>query len=228
VKDSYELSIIKKAASIADQCAEFVAKTASVRMTEWDLSVAIENFYRTNGCRKSSFDTIVSSGAGSSMPHYIPSMTKLIEQGAPLMIDMGCLFEDYNSDLTRTFFIGTVSTELKTVYETVLTAQMMAVDSVKAGKTTGEIDSVARDYITQQGFGYYFGHSLGHGIGLQVHELPAVKHGGDIVLEPGMVITIEPGIYLPGKGGVRIEDMVCVTKDGCEILTHFTKNLTVL
>jgi Xaa-Pro aminopeptidase len=228
VKDANELSIIRKAASIADKCTAFIAETASDKMTEWELSAAIENFYRSNGCRKSSFDTIVSSGAGSSMPHYVPSMTKLIETGAPLMIDMGCLYEDYNSDLTRTFFVGNVSAEFKNVYDIVLSAQMMAVESVTSGKTTGEIDSVARDYISRKGFGDYFGHSLGHGIGLQVHELPAVKHKGDIVLEPGMVITIEPGIYLPGKGGVRIEDMVCVTEDGCEILTHFTKKLTVL
>jgi len=228
VKDNDELSIIRKAASIADQCTVFVAETASERMTEWELSVAIENFYRSHGCRKSSFDTIVSSGAGSSMPHYTPSMTKQIEQGSPLMIDMGCLYEDYNSDLTRTFFIDSVSAEFENIYGIVLSAQMMAVDSVKAGMTTGEVDSVARDYIAHKGLGDCFGHSLGHGIGLQVHELPAVKSGGDIILETGMVITIEPGIYLPGKGGVRIEDMVCVTEEGCEVLTHYTKKLTVL
>jgi Xaa-Pro aminopeptidase len=228
VKDSEELSIIKKAARIADECTTFVAETASDKMTEWELSAAIENFYRSHGCRKSSFDSIVSSGAGSSMPHYVPSMTKKIETGAPLMIDMGCLYEDYNSDLTRTFFIGTVSAEFESLYDTALTAQMMAVDAVQAGMTTGQLDSVARDYISQKGFGDYFGHSLGHGIGLQVHELPAVKRSGDITLEPGMVITIEPGIYLPHKGGVRIEDMVCVTEDGCEVLTHYTKKLTIL
>ena len=144
------------------------------------------------------------------------------------MIDMGCLYNDYNSDLTRTFFMESVSDEFENVYRTVLEAQKAAVASVAPGKTCGQIDSVARDIINAAGFGENFNHSLGHGVGLQVHELPALSRGGELVLEPGCVVTVEPGIYLPKKGGVRIEDMVLVTETGCEVLTHFSKELMVL
>jgi Xaa-Pro aminopeptidase len=228
VKSEDEIDLIRKAVETTDKCTEFVATIAKTGMTEWEVSTAIENFYRSNGCRKSSFDTIVASGAGSSMPHYIPSMTKKIEAGDALMIDMGALRDGYNSDLTRTFFIESVSDEHKLIYDIVLQAQMNAIESVRPGITTGELDSVARTYISQKGYGDNFGHSLGHGIGLEVHELPAVRKNGDTILKPGMVITIEPGIYLPGKGGVRIEDIVVVRDNGCDILTSYTKKLTVL
>ena len=228
VKDAGEIALLREAANITDRCVDHLVRFIRPGITEWDISVEIEHFYRTHGCRKSSFDTIVASGAGSSMPHYIPSMTKKIEHGAPLMIDMGCQYEDYNSDLTRTFFMGSVSDELAKVYETVLKAQRAAAASIAPGKTTGEIDAVARDIITAEGYGGYFNHSTGHGVGLQIHELPALRSGGDCVLSPGCVVTDEPGIYLPQKGGVRIEDMVLVTETGSEILTSFSKELIVL
>jgi Xaa-Pro aminopeptidase len=228
VKNEEEIALIRKAVETTDRCTEFVASIAKTGMTEWELSTAIENFYRSNGCRKSSFDTIVASGAGSSMPHYIPSMTKKIESGDALMIDMGALRDGYNSDLTRTFFIESVSDESKRVYDIVLQAQIRAIEAVQPGMTTGELDSVARSFISEKGYGDHFGHSLGHGIGLEVHELPAVRKNGDTVLKPGMVITIEPGIYLPGKGGVRIEDIVVVREKGCDVLTSYTKKLSVL
>lgn len=228
VKDGNEITVIRDAAAIADRCCDHLTQFIRSGLTEWAISVEIENFYRTHGCRKSSFDSIVASGDGSSMPHYIPSMTKKIESGAPLMIDMGCLYNDYNSDLTRTFFMESVSDEFENVYRTVLEAQKAAVASVAPGKTCGQIDSVARDIINAAGFGENFNHSLGHGVGLQVHELPALRRGGELVLEPGCVVTVEPGIYLPKKGGVRIEDMVLVTETGCEVLTHFSKELMVL
>jgi Xaa-Pro aminopeptidase len=228
VKEAEELDIIEKAAKIADQCTEHIIKVVRPGMTEWDLSVEIEHFYRTHGCRRSSFDTIVASGSGSSMPHYIPSMNKKIGQGEPLMVDMGCLFDGYNSDLTRTFFVNSVSADFERIYAIVLAAQLKAVSAVKPGMTTGELDKIARDHISDNGYGDMFGHSLGHGIGLQVHELPSVRKDGDVVLQPGMVITIEPGIYIPEKGGVRIEDMVVVEENGARILTGFTKNCTLI
>lgn len=228
VKEPDEIAIIEKAAKIADLCTEHVRKTVSTRMTEWDLSVEIEHFYRMNGCRRSSFDTIVASGNGSSMPHYIPSMSNMISVGEPLMIDMGCLYEGYNSDLTRTFFVNSVSADFERIYLIVLEAQIKAVQAVRPGITTGELDKIARSHITDAGYGDMFGHALGHGIGLQVHELPSVKKDGDVVLEPGMVITIEPGIYIPGKGGVRIEDMVVVEENDSRILTGFTKEITFI
>jgi len=228
VKDADELTLIRKAAGIADNCLEHLTHFIRKGMTEWDISVEIEHFYRTHGCRKSSFDSIVASGAGSSMPHYIPSMTKHVEPGSPLMVDMGCLFEDYNSDLTRTFFIDSVTDEFEKIYQTVLYAQCSAVKAVAPGKLSGDVDAVARDIISAAGYGEQFNHSLGHGVGLQVHELPALRKGGTEVLVSGTVVTVEPGIYIPCSGGIRIEDMVLVTEAGFEILTSFTKELIIL
>jgi Xaa-Pro aminopeptidase len=228
VKDDEEISTLWKAAKITNDCVQFICDNVKTGMTEWDLAVAIENFYRTHGCRRSSFDTIVASGPESSMPHYIPSMDKKIMSGEPLMIDMGCLYSGYNSDLTRTFFMGSVSDEFATVYETVLEAQIKAVEAVRPGIRTGDLDAVARNHIADKGYGHLFGHSLGHGVGLEVHEQPTIKRDGEGILKSGMVITIEPGIYLPGKGGVRIEDMVLVTNDGGEILTSCAKDCTVI
>jgi len=227
-KDSSELAVLEKAVNITDECTSYLYGFIRTGMTEWEISVAIENYYRTHGCRSTSFDSIVASGSGSSMPHYIPSMTKRIAIGESCMIDMGCLYEGYNSDLTRTFFVHSVSDELRKVYDIVLGAQLSAIDSVKPGITTGELDSIARSFISDAGYGSMFGHSLGHGVGLDIHEEPSVRKGGETVLEPGMVITIEPGIYIPGKGGVRIEDMVTVTDTGCRILTKYPKALSFI
>lgn len=228
IKDDNELSLIRSAVAITDQCAAFVAHSAHCGMTEWDLSVEIEHFYRKNSCRKSAFDSIVASGPDSSMPHYIPSMTKKIMKDAPLLVDMGAFRDEYNSDLTRTFFVSNISIELRKIYDIVLQAQLKAIAAVRPGITSGVLDSVARDYIAAEGYGQCFGHSLGHGVGLEIHEMPSIRRGGDIVLQKGMVITIEPGIYIPGVGGVRIEDMVAVTESGCEILTKYTKEPVII
>jgi Xaa-Pro aminopeptidase len=228
IKDESEISILREAAAIADSCVGHLTQFIRHGMTEWDISVEIEHFYRTHACRKTSFDTIVASGEGSSMPHYIPSMKKKIEPDAPLMIDMGCLYNDYNSDLTRTFFVDSVPDDFEKIYDTVLDAQTAAVAAVAPGKTCGELDAVARDIIAAAGFGENFNHSLGHGVGLQVHELPALRKGSDLVLTPGCIVTVEPGIYIPRRGGVRIEDMVLVTETGFEVLTHFSKDPMVL
>lgn len=227
-KEPEELAVIEHAVRITDDCTEHLSRIIKAGMTEWDVSVEIENFYRTHGCRSSSFDSIVASGNGSSMPHYIPSMTKRISDGDTCMIDMGCLYEGYNSDLTRTFFVGRVNEEMRIVYDIVLQAQLKAIAAVRPGITTGDLDAVARSHIENAGFGSMFGHSLGHGVGLSIHEEPSVRKGGDIVLEPGMVITIEPGIYIPGRGGVRIEDIVVVTEDGCRVLTGYPKEMKII
>jgi Xaa-Pro aminopeptidase len=228
VKDEGEIAIIEKAAELTDSCFRFLTENIRPGMTEWDVAVEIENYYRKNGCRSSSFDAIVASGSGSSMPHYETSMEKKIEKGDVLLIDMGCIYRGYNSDLTRTIFVNSVDREIEKIYGIVKEAQESAIKAVRPGISTGKLDSVARDIITSRGYGEMFGHSLGHGLGVEVHELPAVKKKGETRLKKNMVITIEPGIYLPGTGGVRIEDMVMVTGKGCRVLTESPKDIIVI
>lgn len=227
IKDKSEIEIIKKAAQITDQCFYHILKYIKPGVTEWDIAIEIEYFYKKHGCQGTSFATIVASGAGSSMPHY-KTGNKKIRSGEPVLIDMGCVYNGYCSDITRTIFIGTIPDEISTIYSVVKDAQQKAVNAVKAGLTTNKLDSIARDFIAAKGYGALFGHSLGHGVGLDVHEMPAVKQNGAVALKNGMVITVEPGIYIPKEGGVRIEDMVLVTSNGHEILTGSTKELIIL
>lgn len=227
IKDDDEIGILRQAAKITDACVEHLKKIIRPGDGEWDIAVEIEHFYRRHGCRKSSFECIIASGAGSSMPHYATSMEKKVRQGEVVLIDMGCEYQGYNSDLTRTMFVTSVDPALEQVYRVVQEAQEAAVRAVRPGITTGKLDAVARDIIAGAGYGERFGHSLGHGIGMEVHELPAIKKG-DLKLKRNMAITIEPGVYLPGVGGVRIEDMVVVTAKGCEILTKSSKDIIVL
>ncbi|TFH42282.1 MAG: aminopeptidase P family protein [Chrysiogenales bacterium] len=227
IKDEDEIDVIRHAAKIVDACGEHLKKIVRPGDGEWDIAVEIEHFFRKHGARKSGFDSIVASGPGSSMPHYVTSMTKKLHSGDPLLVDMGCEFQGYNSDLTRTLFITSIDPALEAIYRVVREAQEAAVSAVKPGVTTGKLDAVARGIIDDAGYGTYFGHSLGHGIGMEVHELPALKEG-ETALKKNMVVTIEPGIYLPGVGGVRIEDMVLVTAKGCESLTGSSKEIIII
>ena len=227
VKDKDEIRIIRDAAGIADRCVDHIKRFIKPGLTEWDVAVEIELFYRKNGCRKTSFDSIVAAGPGSSMPHYQTGMKRKIGKGDVLLIDMGCEYRGYNSDLTRTMFINSINPLFEKIYGIVLRAQLAACEAVKPGVTTGRLDGIARKIIGTEGYGEQFGHSLGHGIGMEVHELPAIK-AGSLKLKKSMVITIEPGIYVPGSGGVRIEDMVLVTASGGEILTNASKDITVI
>ncbi len=227
IKDDDEIENIKKAAQITDKCFYHILEFIKPGVTEWDIAIEIEYFYKTNGCEKNSFDTIVASGAGSSMPHY-KTGAKKIKAGEPVLIDMGCVYRGYCSDITRTVFVKDIPDGISTIYSVVKDAQQKAVDAVKPNLTTNKLDSIARDFIAAKGYGALFGHSLGHGVGLDVHELPAVKQNGAVALKKGMVITIEPGIYIPREAGVRIEDMVLVTSSGHEVLTKSTKELIVL
>lgn len=227
VKDPEEIRILREAAQITDRCFEQLIDLVRPGMTEWEIAVEIELFYRRNGCRKTSFDTIVASGKGSSMPHYQTSMKKRVKKGDVLLIDMGCEYRGYNSDLTRTVFVGSITPFFEKIYLTVLSAQLAACEAVKPGVATGRLDAIAREIIESEGHGERFGHSLGHGVGMEVHELPAVK-SGDFRLRKNMAITIEPGIYIPGRGGVRIEDMVLVTERGRELLTRSSKDIIVI
>lgn len=228
VKDDEEVAVLRQAAAITDKCVKHICSIVKPGMTEWELAVEIDLFYKKQGCRGTSFDTIVASGTFSSMPHYETSMTKKIKSGDVLLIDMGCEYQGYNSDLTRTFFIGSVDSKLRDIYNVVKEAGRIARESVKPGITAAELDGAARAFIEAAGFGDNFGHGLGHGYGLEIHELPSIRKNNDTVLKKNMTITIEPGIYVPGLGGVRIEDMVLVTASGGESLTKFSRELIVL
>ena len=167
---------------------------------------------------------IVAAGANSSLPHYRPGET-LVQRDQPLLIDWGALYKGYCSDLTRTLMVGRVSPKVKQIYKVVYEAQQAAIKFLRPGVTTMQADRVARDVIEKAGFGKQFGHGLGHGIGREIHELPTMrKTGGEEELRPGMIVTVEPGIYLPGEGGVRIEDDVLITHSGCEVLSTLDRS----
>jgi Xaa-Pro aminopeptidase len=228
VKEENEIENLRKAVTLTDNCFKHLLEIIKPGMSEWDIAVEIEYFYRKNGCRRSSFDSIVASGKGSSMPHYITSMTKKIENNDILLIDMGCVFNGYNSDLTRTIFIGSISSDIKKIYNIVRNAQEDAITKVKHGITAAKLDKTARDVIYKNGYSSAFGHSLGHGVGLEIHESPYIKKGNDYKLKKNIPFTVEPGIYIPDKGGVRIEDVVIVNQDGCENLTKSNKEIIIL
>ncbi|MFJ5768643.1 M24 family metallopeptidase [Psychrobacillus sp. NPDC093180] len=227
IKTDEEISIIKAACRIADEAYEHIVTYIKPGMTELQVSNELEFFMRKRGATSSSFDTIVASGVRSALPHGVAS-DKVIEVGDFVTLDFGAIYNGYISDTTRTVAVGEPSEQLKEIYQIVLDSQLLALEKVKPGMTGKEADAIARDYIASKGYGEAFGHSLGHGIGLEVHEGPGLSFRSDIVLEPGMVITIEPGIYLPNIGGVRIEDDALVTENGLEKLTHSTKELLIL
>lgn len=182
---------------------------------------------RKAGATSSSFDTIVASGHRSALPHGVAS-DKVIESGDIVTMDYGCYYNGYVSDITRTVAVGEPDAKLKDIYNIVLEAQLRGMAGFKPGITGRQADAITRDYITEKGYGEYFGHSTGHGIGLEVHEGPGLSMKSDIILEPGMVVTCEPGIYIPGLGGVRIEDDTLITDTHNEALTHSTKELIIL
>ena len=228
VKDRDEIDTLREAAAITDRCFYHLLELIRPGLTEWEVAVEIETYYKRNGCTACSFDPIVASGAGSSMPHYMPSMTKKISKGDILLVDMGCVYKGYNSDLTRTVFTGKIDSRLEKIYHIVREANERALEAVKPGMGSRELDAVARSYISGCGYGENFGHGLGHGVGIEIHEMPAVKKAGNVKLKKNMVFTIEPGIYIPGLGGVRIEDMVLVNTAGGEALTQCSKDIIVI
>ncbi len=224
IKNERELEWMAKAEAIGDYAFEQICKELKPGMTELEVAALLEYHMKKAGAEGLSFDTIAASGLNSSMPHAIPSEKKL-EEGDFLTMDFGCRYKGYCSDMTRTVVIGKASPKQKEIYQTVLKAQLAALDAVCAGKRGSEVDKVARDIIREAGYGSNFGHGLGHSVGLFIHEEPRLSPSDDTVLEEGMIETVEPGIYVPGFGGVRIEDMVVVTKDGCRNLTKSPKEL---
>jgi Xaa-Pro aminopeptidase len=224
VKDDVEIDVIRKAVAIAEEAFLAVREQVKVGQTENYLAGLMGFELRCRGASDSSFPVIVAAGAASSLPHYRPREV-LVRRNEPLLIDWGARFKGYCSDLTRTLLLGRVSPRIKKAYKVVLEAQQAAIEFLRPGVTTSQTDRVARDLIGKAGFGEQFGHGLGHGIGLDIHELPTMrKSGGEEELRPGMIVTVEPGVYLPGEGGVRIEDDVLITHAGHEVLSSLDKS----
>lgn len=227
IKTEEEASVIRQAASIADDAYAHIITFIKPGMSELDVALELEFFMRKKGATSSSFDTIVASGVRGALPHGVAS-AKVIEAGDMVTLDFGALFNGYVSDITRTIAVGEPSEKMKEIYEIVLRAQQNGVEKIRAGMTGKEADALTRDIIEAAGYGEAFGHSTGHGIGLEVHEQPTLSRASDIVLVPGMMVTVEPGIYVSDLGGVRIEDDVLITEMGCEIITKSTKELLIL
>ncbi len=225
VKSNAEVERIKSACSISGSALDVLARENWVGKREVDLSATLEFNQKILGASKESFDTIAASGWRGAMPHGVAS-EKVVEENEFITIDFGCFYEGYASDITRTFQTGQkIKTELSKIYQIVLDAQRKGIEAARTGVKAKKVDKAARDYIEKKGYGKFFGHGTGHGVGLRIHELPRVSRISDDVLEEGNVITIEPGIYIPRLGGVRIEDDFLVTKDGVEQLSHFSREM---
>lgn len=219
VKEAGEICAMREAGRLAVLGVEHLARRClKVGVRECELAAEFERFIRRHGASKASFDIIVASGPNTAFPHYITG-NRIIQKNEVVLFDVGCIVQGYCSDLTRTVFLGTIPQKLRTIYRVVARAQQTGLAAVRAGVRASRVDREARRVISQAGYGPQFIHSTGHGVGIEIHESPAVSPAGRTVLQPGMVITVEPGIYLPGLGGVRIEDTVLVTQDGWERLT---------
>jgi Xaa-Pro aminopeptidase len=227
VKEETEIALIRKAAAITEQVFEKILGVLKPGIAESDIAAEISYLHRMFGAEKDSFDTIAASGVRGSLPHGTAS-SKKIQKGEMVTLDFGCVYQGYCSDLTRTVAIGAPSAEAKKIYRIVLDAQRAAINAARDGVAGKKLDSIARTFIKKKGYGKFFGHGLGHGIGLQIHESPRVFAKSKHTLRAGNVITIEPGIYLPGKCGVRIEDDVVIRDGTCEVITSSPKELIVL
>lgn len=227
VKDEEEIRRLTKAQRISEKALEEVLTFIRPGVTEKEIAARLQYLMLTYGAEKVSFDPIVVSGENGAMPHGVPS-DKKVEAGEFVTMDFGCIAEGYCSDMTRTVAVGHVTEEMRLVYETVLRAQCEAIAATAAGKTGKEIDGIARKIIEDAGYGEYFGHSYGHGVGVEIHEAPGVSFRNENPLPAGAATSAEPGIYLPGRFGVRIEDVVIVREGGCENLAKAPKELIIL
>lgn len=219
IKDEAELEAMRGAAQIGDRALRNALSALKAGMTEREFCLELEYQMQKLGARKPAFDSIVASGSNGAFPHAGVT-DRPIAQGELITLDFGVFRDGYNSDITRTVWLGTLNERNRFLYESVRKAQQLAVEAVAPGKTCKEIDAVARGVLIECGLGEYFSHGLGHGIGLAVHEAPSVRSTCDTVLQEGMVITIEPGVYVPGETGCRVEDSVVVTASGCQKLTR--------
>mgnify|MGYP001160150512 CR=1 FL=1 len=226
IKTPEEIQKIRDSQKITDDAFSYILGRIAPGRTEREIALEIEFFMRKQGAEGVAFELIVVSGANGSMCHGVPS-EKVIEKGDFITMDTGALLNGYHSDMTRTVAVGQVSEEQRHVYELVLKAQKAAIAAAGPGVPCGDVDKAARDLIEAE-YPYAFGHSTGHGVGVEIHEWPRFQKGNTQKAEPGMVVTVEPGIYLEGKFGVRIEDMIAITEDGIENLTHSPKELLIL
>ena len=227
VKSEEECKNIRRAEHIGDMAFEHILPFIKPGITEREITLELEYFMKKQGADSLSFDTIVAVGERSALPHA--NLTdKKVEDGKVVLMDYGCVYNGYCSDMTRTVAVGYADDKTKNIYETVLKAQMSAIDKIKAGAANKDVDKVARDIISEAGYGETFTHSLGHGVGLEIHEQPNLSPRSEDVLKSGNIVTVEPGIYVEGFCGVRIEDLVLVTENGCENFTHSAKDLIIL
>lgn len=228
VKDEREVALVEQAQRLAERGFEHILPYIREGVTEREVALELEFYLRREGAQRVAFDFIVVSGANSSLPHGIPS-DKPIEKGDFVTMDFGVVIDGYHSDMTRTVAVGTVSDEQRHIYDTVLQAQLASLAVLKAGLPCVAGDAAARDIIAAAGYGDCFGHGTGHGVGVQIHEGPSLSpKAGERLLQAGNIVTVEPGIYLEGRYGVRIEDMALITADGCRNLTRCPKELIVL
>ena len=218
VKDKQELKNIRKAIRITQKALKFIKGFIKPGRTELEIAAELERFIRRQGATGAAFDIIVASGPNSSYPHHVSGSRK-IRKNEPVLVDIGVEYNGYNSDLTRVFFLGKIKVLAQKICAIVLESQKRAIYRIKAGVRASEVDAASRKCIADAGFGKFFGHSLGHGVGLEVHEKPRLSSKDNSVLMPGEVFTVEPAIYLPGRFGIRIEDMVLVTKKGCGVIS---------
>ena len=227
-KDVLEVERLAAAQSLAEEALEATVKELRAGVTECSIAARLEYEFRLRGAQAASFDTIVLFGERSSLPHGKPGDRRLTA-GDVVLIDCGCILDGYCSDLTRTFIFGRIPGDwFSEIYEITRVAQKKALLAARAGVSAREVDAAARGTISAADFGDNFGHGTGHGVGLEVHEAPRLNAGSEAVLETGMAVTVEPGIYLPGRGGVRIEDLIVITADGNRNLNHLSKELRTL
>lgn len=224
IKDEEELGFIKDSAEIADKAFSHMIKYIKSGMSEREIGLELEFYMKKLGASDLSFPSIVASGVRSSLPHG-EATDKIVNKGEFLTLDFGCVYKEYCSDMTRTIVIGNPSDKMLEIYNIVLESQKLALKGYKTGALAVDVDAIARDYITKKGYGEYFGHSLGHGVGREIHEAPVIGYRNTSKLKKNMVVTDEPGIYIPKFVGVRIEDLLVVTDDGGKVLSHSPKEL---
>ncbi|ETI68560.1 M24 family metallopeptidase [Neobacillus vireti] len=227
IKDAKELKVIEEACALADYAVEFGASEIKEGKTELEVLNALEYALKQKGVTEMSFSTMVLTGANAASPHGNPGETK-IKKGDLVLFDLGVIVDRYCSDITRTVAYGDINDKQKEIYDTVLKAQLAAIEASKPGVTAAEVDLTARRIIAEAGYGDYFPHRLGHGLGIGVHEYPSLTETNQLLIEEGMVYTIEPGIYVPEVAGVRIEDDLYITPDGAKVLTKFPKELQII
>lgn len=227
IKDKEEIEKISVAEKLGDEAFSYIIDLVKPGKTEKEIAIELEFFMRRNGAFKTSFETICASGVRSAMPHGIAT-DKVIENGDFLTLDFGCVLDGYCSDMTRTVIIGEASQKQKEIYGIVLLAQRACISKLESGISCKDADKLARDVINKYGYGEYFGHGTGHGVGVEIHEAPSVSPKSDDILEAGNVISVEPGIYIEGFGGVRIEDLVLITPDNVQNLTKSEKDLLII